>query len=48
MGKAAFELAHSEEIEKQWQRGDLLRPLEEKQSRAYEDGLRALAGDLIR
>lgn len=47
-GKAAFELAHSEEIEKQWQRGDLLRPLEEKQSRAYEDGLRALAGDLIR
>lgn len=47
-GKTTFKLAHSEELEKQWKRGDLLRPLEEKQSRAYEDGLRALAGDLIR
>lgn len=46
-GKTTFELAHSEEIEKQWKRGDLLRPLEEKQSRAYVDGLRVLASELF-
>ncbi len=45
--KTTFQLAHSEEIEKQWKRGDLLRPLEEKQSRAYVDALMVLASELF-
>ena len=45
--KAAFHLAHTEEIVKQWRAGDLLRELEEKQSREYLEGLRALAEELV-
>lgn len=45
--KAAFHLAYTEEIVKQWRAGDLLRELEEKQSREYLEGLRALAEELV-
>lgn len=45
--KAAFQLQHTEELVKQWERGDLFGELEEKQSRGYLEGLRALAEELI-
>ncbi len=45
--KAAFQLQHTEELAKQWERGELFGELEEKQSRGYLEGLRALAEELV-